>query len=164
MVKHATSLFNSFCSNVAKQVERFCCPFRRSLTCTCICMNNLKEDKGSSSLQTSIGKTTIPAKETNMPMMQSLVLFSDPLHTYPDIWIRNFFFPDTARRCWTRSERHHGEKLKNGSFASDLIRSGIRLSSTRIWWIRQTIPQLFESALQSGNFWICYESGISYRR
>ena len=26
-------------------------------------MNNLKEDKGSSSLQTSIGKTTIPAKE-----------------------------------------------------------------------------------------------------
>ena len=29
-------------------------------------------------------------------MMQSLVLFSDPLHTYPDIWIRNFFFPDTA--------------------------------------------------------------------
>ena len=25
-----------------------------------------------------------------------------------------------ARRCWTRSERHHGEKIKNGSFVSDL--------------------------------------------
>ena len=25
-----------------------------------------------------------------------------------------------ARRCWTRSEGHHGEKIKNGSFASDL--------------------------------------------
>ena len=24
------------------------------------------------------------------------------------------------RRCWTRSEGHHGEKIKNGSFASDL--------------------------------------------
>ena len=27
MEKRATSLFNSFCSNVAKEVERFCCPF-----------------------------------------------------------------------------------------------------------------------------------------
>ena len=26
MVKRATSLFNSFCSNAAKQVARFCCP------------------------------------------------------------------------------------------------------------------------------------------
>ena len=25
-----------------------------------------------------------------------------------------------CRRCWTRSEGHHGEKIKNGSFASDL--------------------------------------------
>ena len=25
-----------------------------------------------------------------------------------------------GRRCWTRSEGHHGEKIKNGSFASDL--------------------------------------------
>ena len=23
-------------------------------------------------------------------------------------------------RCWTRSEGHHGQKIKNGSFASDL--------------------------------------------
>ena len=30
MVKRATSLFNSFCSNVARQVARFCCPFFRS--------------------------------------------------------------------------------------------------------------------------------------
>jgi len=28
--KRATSLFNSFCSNVAKEVERFCCPFYRT--------------------------------------------------------------------------------------------------------------------------------------
>ena len=27
VVKRATSLFNSFCSNVAKQVARFCCRF-----------------------------------------------------------------------------------------------------------------------------------------
>ena len=27
VVKRATSLFNSFCSNVAKQVAHFCCPF-----------------------------------------------------------------------------------------------------------------------------------------
>ena len=32
VVKRATSLFNSFCSNVAKQVARFCCPFFRTLT------------------------------------------------------------------------------------------------------------------------------------
>ena len=36
----------------------------------------------------------------------------------------------------------------------------IRLPSTRIRWIRHTNPQLFEPALQSGNFWIRYESGI----
>ena len=28
-VKRATSLFKSFCSNVAKQVARSCCPFYR---------------------------------------------------------------------------------------------------------------------------------------
>jgi len=31
LLKRATFLFNSFCSNVAKQVARFCCPFYRSL-------------------------------------------------------------------------------------------------------------------------------------
>ena len=31
VVKRATSLFNSFCSNVAKQVARFCRPFYRTL-------------------------------------------------------------------------------------------------------------------------------------
>ena len=36
----------------------------------------------------------------------------------------------------------------------------IRLPSTRIRWIRHTNLQLFEPALQSGNFWIRYESGI----
>ena len=30
MVKRATSLFNSFCRNVARQIARFCCPFFRS--------------------------------------------------------------------------------------------------------------------------------------
>ena len=28
--------------------------------------------------------------------------------------------PMEGRRCWTRAEEHHGEKIKNGSFASDL--------------------------------------------
>ena len=37
---------------------------------------------------------------------------------------------------------------------------GIRLPSTRIRCIQHTNPQLHESALQSGNFWINYESGI----
>ena len=36
----------------------------------------------------------------------------------------------------------------------------VRLPSTCIRWIRQTNPQLFESALKGGNFWIRYESGI----
>ena len=31
VVKRATSLFNSFCSNVAKQVACFCCPFYHTL-------------------------------------------------------------------------------------------------------------------------------------
>ena len=31
VVKRATSLFNSFCSNVAKQRHVFCCPFHRTL-------------------------------------------------------------------------------------------------------------------------------------
>ena len=36
----------------------------------------------------------------------------------------------------------------------------IRLPFNRIRWIRHTNPQLFEPALQSGNFLIHYESGI----
>ena len=32
MVKRATSLFKSFCSDVAKQVARSCCPFYRSFS------------------------------------------------------------------------------------------------------------------------------------
>ena len=38
----------------------------------------------------------------------------------------------------------------------------IRLPTTRIRWISKTNPQLFESALQSGNFWIRYESRIAW--
>ena len=32
LVKRPTSLFNSFCRNVAKQVARFCCPLYRSFS------------------------------------------------------------------------------------------------------------------------------------
>ena len=39
----------------------------------------------------------------------------------------------------------------------------IRLPSIRIRWIRHTNPHLFEPALQSGNFWIRYESGIVWK-
>ena len=35
VIKRTTSLFNLFCSNVAKQVTRFCCPFYRSLSTRC---------------------------------------------------------------------------------------------------------------------------------
>ena len=35
VIKRTTSLFNLFCSNVAKQVTRFCCPFYRSLSRRC---------------------------------------------------------------------------------------------------------------------------------
>ena len=38
----------------------------------------------------------------------------------------------------------------------------IRLPTTRIRWISKTCPQLFESALQSGNFCIRYESRIAW--
>ena len=45
-------------------------------------------------------------------------------------------------------------------FESATFSFGIRPPSTRFRWIRHTDPQLFESALQSANFWIRYESGI----
>ena len=46
-------------------------------------------------------------------------------------------------------------------FQSAIFSFRMWLSSTRIRWIRHTNPQLFESALQNGNFWIRYESGIA---
>ena len=46
-------------------------------------------------------------------------------------------------------------------FESATFSLRIRLPSTRIRWIQQqTNPQLSESALQRGNFWIRYNSGI----
>ena len=36
VVKRATTLFNSFNSNVAKQVARFCCQYYRNLTLPCV--------------------------------------------------------------------------------------------------------------------------------
>lgn len=44
-----------------------------------------------------------------------------------------------ARRCWTRSEGHHGEKIKNGSFASDLrfvhiSRYAIKIPGEIVWY------------------------------
>ena len=38
----------------------------------------------------------------------------------------------------------------------------IRLPTTCIRWISKTNPQLFESPLQSGNFWIRYEFRIAW--
>ena len=43
-------------------------------------------------------------------------------------------------------------------FESATFSLRIRLPSTRIWCIRHTNPQVFESALQSGNFLIRHES------
>ena len=52
----------------------------------------------------------------------------------PDLrdWVR-------TRRCWTRSEGHHGEKIKNGSFASDLrfvhiSRYAIKIPGEIVWY------------------------------
>ena len=44
-----------------------------------------------------------------------------------------------VRRCWTRSEGHHGEKIKNGSFASDLrfvhiSRYAIKIPGEIVWY------------------------------
>ena len=41
---------------------------------------------------------------------------------------------ERARRCWTRSERHHGERIKNGSFASDLRCVHISRYAIKIPW------------------------------
>ena len=43
------------------------------------------------------------------------------------------------RRCWIRSEGHHGEKIKNGSFASDLrfvhiSRYAIKIPGEIVWY------------------------------
>ena len=38
------------------------------------------------------------------------------------------------RRCWSRSEGHHGEKIKNGSFASDLRSVHISRYAIKIPW------------------------------
>ena len=35
VVKHATSLFNSFCSNVQNKLHLFCCPFFRTFRLAC---------------------------------------------------------------------------------------------------------------------------------
>ena len=45
---------------------------------------------------------------------------------------------------------------------SGLYRTDERSPPTRTWWIRHTNPPLFESALQSGNFWISYKSWIAW--
>ena len=44
-----------------------------------------------------------------------------------------------SRRCWTLSEGHHGEKIKNGSFASDLrfvhiSRYAIKIPGEIVWY------------------------------
>ena len=41
------------------------------------------------------------------------------LWSYPRRWWYRIL-RCVPRRCWTRSERHHGELIKNGSFVSDL--------------------------------------------
>ena len=62
-----------------------------------------------------------------------------------------------------RSRCHRGRCLGSVHTYQDIFESAtfslrIRLPSTRIWCIRHTNPQVFESALQSGNFLIRHES------
>ena len=72
---------------------------------------------------------------TNNSWVEGAALIGHSFRPRPHVsgyfWIRNFFFPDTA------------------SVHSESVR-----------WIRQTNPQLFESALHGGNFWKRYESRI----
>ena len=61
---------------------------------------------------------------------------------------------------WLNCERWLTTCPLSNIFESATFSLRIRLPSTRIRWIRHMNPQLFKSALQSGTFWIRYESRI----
>ena len=55
------------------------------------------------------------------------------------LFISHLLLPFSSRRCWTRSEGHHGEKIKNGSFASDhrsfhISRCAIKIPEEIVWY------------------------------
>ena len=76
--------------------------------------------------------------------------------------------PDT-RRCWTRSEGHHGEKIKNGSFASDLrsvhiSRYAIKIPGEIVWYGHYRSSSAFKGHNMRCSFEIFLRKGGRNRR
>ena len=78
-------------------------------------------------------------------------------------------FPSLTRRCWTRSERHHGEKIKNGSFASDLrsvhiSRYAIKIPGEIVWYGHYRSSSAFKRYNMRCSFEIFLRKGGRNRR
>ena len=74
-----------------------------------------------------------------------------------------------SRRCWTRSERHHGEKMKNGLFASDLrsvhiSRYAIKLPGEIVWYGHYRSSSAFKGHNMRCSFEIFLREGGRNRR
>ena len=74
-----------------------------------------------------------------------------------------------GRRCWTRSEGHHGEKIKNGSFASDLrsvhiSRYAIKLPGEIVWYGHYRSSSAFKGHNMRCSFEIFLREGGRNRR
>ena len=66
-----------------------------------------------------------------------------------DLDLRSEFSRQLHRRCWTRSEWHHKEKIKNGSFTSDLrsvhiSRYAIKIPGEIVWYGRYRSSSAFK--------------------
>ena len=75
----------------------------------------------------------------------------------------------SVRRCWTRSEGHHGEKIKNGSFASDLrsvhiSRYAIKLPGEIVWYGHYRSSSAFKGHNMRCSFEIFLREGGRNRR
>ena len=73
------------------------------------------------------------------------------------------------RRCWTRSEGHHGEKIKNGSFASDLrfvhiSRYAIKITGEIVWYGHYRSSSAFKGHKMRCSFEIFLRKGGHNRR
>ena len=73
------------------------------------------------------------------------------------------------RRCWSRSEGHHGEKIKNGSFASDLrsvhiSRYAIKIPGEIVWYGHYRSSSAFKRYNMRCSFEIFLRKGGRNRR
>ena len=74
-----------------------------------------------------------------------------------------------SRRCWTRSEEHHGEKIENGSFASDLrfvhiSRYAIKIPGEIVWYGHYRSSSAFKGHNMRFSFEIFVRKGGRSRR